>query len=362
MNYLMPRVAVKYGVFTLCCRKLTERLPKLDAALVKDPRLSDKKCYDDFDDALCHFLERSKELEPLVATRQFVDGWRARIQYYQNPKALPILIEAADSALEDAELWDYSIDIEHWHQIARSLALQYFATTSCPEIKQKLNKQIRVVYLSAGGDGYSDDLRPTPFGREAPVSYWEEYKDEASADSLQDVILVRSESARSLALYLCYTFAFLHEYTAHIFANDYQVNDVFNDGWMLFAAFDFLDQQAAAAARAGRDFPVNRAQVNVFEIEFLRRMRDNDLNLTALKGYSIAQQTDVLLKGQPLDLTFERMTHELAAFVPSKGEPNNWPTDFIYRLGESLYRGNHQQLLRAIGSAKSIRDLYGRLQ
>jgi len=361
MDYLLTQLAVQYCVFTLGCRKLTERLPHLTATLSADTRLSVKDCYRDFDAALADF-KRCVEPKRADAVRRFVEGWRGRTQYYEkiNRPAWMVLEEVAEGTLQAAENWDYRADIEDWHQAGRSLAHQYFAATPYPEISRKLTRCARIVYPydGLGSDGYKPDQNP--FGKgPSPVAYRETYQDLSAQESLENIILVRCFWDKNMALYLGYPFMFLHEYTAHIFVNDYQ-NDIFNDGWMLFAAAQFLQRQAIEERRAGKKFPLNPAQLNIFENEFLPQMKANDTNNIPAKGYAIASEIYALLKGENVHLTFENITQELAAFVPQAGEPKQWPTRFLNKLGERI-EIEAERLLANIRPATDIRDLYSRL-
>jgi hypothetical protein len=361
MDYLLTQLAVQHGVFTLGCRKLTEKLPHLTATLIADTRLSVKECCRDFDAALTDF-KRCVEPKRADAVRRFVQGWRGRTQYYENTNssAWSVLEEVAEKTIQAAENWDYRADIEDWHQIGRSLAHQYFATTPYSEVRGKLTNCARIVHPYDGLGNDSDKPDQNPFGKgPSPIAYRKTYQDPSAKENLENIILVRCLSDKNIALYLGYPFMFLHEYTAHIFVNDYQ-NDIFNDGWMLFAAASFLQRQAIEKYRAGRSFPLNPAQVSIFGNEFLPQMKANVTNNIPAKGYAIASQISELLRGENLHLTFENITQELSAFVPRADEPKQWPTRFLNKLGESL-EIDPEQLLTKIRLAEDVRDLYARL-
>ncbi len=75
--------------------------------------------------------------------------------------------------------------------------------------------------------------------RVAPAAYLPQGWNNDAARSQAHVVLVRFDFRHTFASYLSYPFLLLHEYTAHVFSTDWD-NDVFNDGWMVYAADAFL--------------------------------------------------------------------------------------------------------------------------
>jgi hypothetical protein len=139
-------------------------------------------------------------------------------------------------------------------------------------------------------------------------------------------------------------FWFIHEYTAHIFANDHNGNEIFNDGWLLHAIDNFLRSKTVLA-----DATINAYQINVFTEHLIDGL---------IRSARIGRSTACSIASLPLEDPdrFNQITYELAAFQPQLGEERTWPTDFINALGEQ-YVISRERLLEKIDASDCIRSL-----
>jgi hypothetical protein len=347
---LPERVAIKLDVYTLACRALLSRLGDLRLATQADPRLDYDTCLQRFDEVLERFFTRSTAVDRQESADQFGMLLRAEADLFRacNPDAAAIFDDLITTLQPGIFTWSHQAELERLHRQGRLLAQQFFAASSWPETHARRQRtcDLIVEYGSSATDD-AIDQRVEPFGyRAAPAAYYPCYWDSDDDQERHDVVLVRFSFEHSFGLYLAYPFFFLHEYTAHIHATDYD-NERFNDGWMLHAAAAFLH-------RAWNSYPqqldLDIEQANVFYERLYPR-----LNPIPRRACRFARDFESWLPDH-VRPWFQRITYDLAAFQPDSGEPPFWPSHVLNRL-EHSFMTDRQRLLHTLETSAHLRDV-----
>ncbi len=193
-------------------------------------------------------------------------------------------------------------------------------------------------------------MRAEPFGyKAAPVVYYPKYW-ESQGQEQSEVVMARFTYDHDFSLYLAYPFLFLHEYTAHVYAQDYG-NESFNDGWLLLAANVFLKQEWI---RRNDQCGLVRDQVNIFT-EYLYPK----ISRHAQIAVRFASDLESWLSLEFID-KFMSLTYELAAFRPNESETEFLPNEFIRAL-EHEFDVSRERLLSKFASSTTVRDLMSKL-
>jgi hypothetical protein len=343
---LQPIAATKLDLYTLACRELLTRLDELNDATHLDTRLDYDACLRMFDEVLSRFFLRSSARTLPQACPQFTNMLFADANLYRslNTRAVAVFDAIIASIGEQAATWQYTQDLERFHTQGRELARRFFAASPWPTTQTRLaNTCSLIVEYGAALDGRvgpSDD-------RVAPAGHRARYPNAAQDEILEQVVLLRFDFRHTFASYLSYPFLFLHEYTAHVYATDHE-NDIFNDGWMLYAADAFLTRLWNSDAEA---VGLNREQVKIFQNYWY----PSKLNPLPLRGCNFARDLDSWLGATTPDW-FTRVTYELAAFQPNASQSAIWPTRFIYAL-ERAFRTDRRQLLAMVRAAPDAQTL-----
>jgi len=343
-------VAIKYGAYTLCCRKLLEHLPALSEALQDDTRRSVEDCIGYVDQSLQAFFQRGAAVdlpEAVGALGGHILG-QAGLFRRQNPAAVKVFDRVVATMAEAAPTWRYQDDLETYHRQGRELARSFYAGSAWAVTQERLGREAQLVYEYGLPD--PEDLAVIgieTFGyRAAPLAYRSSYQED-SEETLRDAIIVRFVSDHDFALYLAYPYLFLHEYTAHIYATDHG-NDRFNDGWMLYAAAAFIKQQWNRFDRPD----LHLEQADCFYEHLYSR-----LNSVPRQACRFARQLDSWLAWPG---RFQAITYELAAFDPQPGLERFWPSHFLNAL-EREFWANRIRLRQKIEAAPDVRTLWSPL-
>jgi hypothetical protein len=236
---LPDEVATKLSAYTLFCRQLLTRLPALSDVLRTDTRLTCDECCQCFDQSLHEFFQKASPRDLEQAVERLGDLLRGYEGFFKdrNPQAAAIFHQVIEAARTAAPTWRYQDDLETFHQQGRQLARAFYAGSPWLVTQARMDREARLVFLY----DWEMESRDSDFGyHPVPLAFRERYPDEETGQSLEDVILVPFAFNRNFGLYLAYLYFFMHEYVAHIFALDSGKNELFNDGWLLYAADYFM--------------------------------------------------------------------------------------------------------------------------
>lgn len=334
-------VAIKFDLFTLACRNLLARLGNLSDATEGDPRLDDALCVRVFDDVLQRFFLRAAPRNLRQAVDQFAPMLLADVALLrtQNEAVAQVFDAVVAGMRAQAAAWRALDDLQHWHRHGRDLARRFFAQSPWPETQARLTRTCALeIEYNTGDDGRigPGDVRLAPAA----------YRPHAQT------VLLRFDFRHTFASYLSYPFLFLHEYTAHVHSTDWD-NDVFNDGWLIYAADAFLTRVWNEDAGS---IPLSREQIKIFQNYWYPAQ----LNPLPLRGCNLARDVDswlsIVAPGR-----FMALTYELAAFQPHEQQPVTWPTRSIFAL-ERTFRTDRTRLLTVVKTTTTAFDLFQSLQ
>jgi hypothetical protein len=367
-EFLQDSIRVQFASYILLCRCLLDRLEELSEVLPDDDTddLILEDFLDDFNEALSKGFEDYDESWGIVSTVEHICALIAanRLSYKtKNPAAWEIIEQILQAATETSQRrdpeWNYQQDIDELHNVAHELARRFFTSINGSGVCQlDLQQKAGIVYLYDDSGREVDGLGERPFGYGAsPVAYRQTYRSKIWDAELEKVILVRFVSGMNFYLYLAYPFMFLHEYTAHIFANDYK-HIIFNDGWMLQAAYKFLVIEQRDCDREKRAFDLSSAQTSVFG-EYLR----GRLNKRPQRGCRLAKFMHGLLSGKAEPINFNSITYDLCAFSAQSTDHSKWPNLFLTKLYRySNTAGRRQYLYEKLSSSTDLDELYSHLE
>jgi hypothetical protein len=337
-------VALKFGAYTLACHHFTAHLPALGKATQDDTRRTAEACCAVFDKALADFVQASSSDLP-KAVSQLGGLLRSQADLFRgdNRAAASVFDQVIAAMNTDALDWDYVADIRQMHDLGRDLARRFYANSPHAVTQERCIHECPLEFAYGAPDEEDDwptmGVLPLSY-RAAPVAFRPKSKK----------IIVRFNFDNDLALYLAYPFLFLHEYTAHIYATDHG-NDLFNDGWMLHAAADFLQQQRNRADPLTATMPYQQA--TIFYQHFFGIIKERQP--ISWRGCCLARDLASLIGCIPG--RFNVMSYELAAFAPSSGRSKKWPTQLLIQLKQELEH-NPAVLLDKIQSVANLSDLY----
>jgi hypothetical protein len=344
-------VGIKYGAFTLCCRKLLEHLSALNEALQGDTRCTVEDCIGYVDQSMQAFFQRGGATDLPEAVGALGGHILGEVGLFrrQSPAAAVVFDRMVETMAEAAPTWCYEDDLEAYHRQGRALARSFCARSPWAVTQECLSRKARLVYDYGLPD--PEDLGAVgmeTFGyRAAPLAYRTSYEEEDSGETLRDVIIVRFLFDHDFALYRAYPYLFLHEYTAHIYSTDHG-NDRFNDGWMLHAAATFLWDQWNLSEPPDPHLE----QADCFYEHLYSR-----LNPVPRQACRFARQFGSWLATPE---RFWAMTHELAAFEPQPGRERFWPNQFLNAL-EREFKANRIRLRQKIEAAPDVKTLWSML-
>ena len=360
----------KFDAHTLFCHYMVEHWDTLLIACDEDPGCF-RTCIERFDEALGRLFE-SKVKDVSEATELMARNLKAAADDIKNSNsaaAMSLELVITD-ACNNHSTWTHSKGLEICHDQGRQLGLLFFGASSWPETRARLNGRAVLEY-QFGRSHTAQLLRvlhqqdPSPQidvliqraidreVRETKENYTGlpgspyTFKGQTSADYS---ISIPFTAANNLMLYLSYPFLFMHEYTAHIFSTD-ELNDRFNDGWMLYAISQYLLRNWPSDARMSF---LKKDQAYAFKRFLLEKLNDE-----ARDHHDAAEEFDYFLLpwGQG---RFEEITYELAAYVPDSGQLTTWPTSVLKELTADLRDPN--RLKGKMQLAPSLRALYPHLK
>lgn len=324
-------VAIKYNAFTLCCRKLFAHLDEFDRPLRRETRLPKEKIWANFEDVLGDLYEAApasweKAAELLTSGLKTKRDFVATI----NPGVAEAIAAVIGDIVAHAPTWQYRDDVGRWQALGQELARRFYADTPHTETQERLGRDMALDLEWAG---------ETP---KAPFGYREDCLAEAE-EPVPGIIMVRFSFHDKFINYLAYPFFFLHEYVSHAYAVNTR-SELFEDGWLLFAANSFFGRQYHSALIP----ELKNGQVDVLERYLLQHFRE-----TANDGYFLAKHFDTWCLDRVPEC-FTALTHELATLAPDPAMPHS---DFIHLLSHHR-KARPDTLLHWLERAKTCRTLW----
>lgn len=347
-------VETKYSTYLLFCRQMLESLPELVNVARSDAQedIAEEKYLKVFDERLVEFWNGRNYPDLQQAVQSFAGLLQTSIEVSvgREHPIYQVFQRLISNSLAQVNNWNYLQEIKQHHQQGRALAQKFFTICSPVSFGEKLkcNAELELEYgnSSTAGDKPSVDLN---LGyRAAPIGT---HHIKGNNGAQRPRIILRVSYDNDFKLYLCYPFLFLHEYTSHIFGNDFK-NAKFNDGWMLFAASDFLNNDRLDAPD---NHPLTLDQVEIFREHFYQ-----SIGPICKKGFGTAFRLWGWLSRNSSSISFQSITCELASFEPQSGEKRSWPTQFINALDTDLSE-NPRSLEEKMESFSDIRSLFSAL-
>jgi hypothetical protein len=145
-----------------------------------------------------------------------------------NPHAARVVEAMLADIEQKAPEWEYRAEVERHRAWGEKLSTFFYEGTPWPRTQERLLTKTAVVFE------YTDC-------RNAPMAYYERYKQATEDEPDENVILVRFSFEDDFPHYCAYPFFFFHEYASHVHgANSH--TDTFDDGWMVFAIHKYLEK------------------------------------------------------------------------------------------------------------------------
>jgi hypothetical protein len=334
---ITPEILAIMDQYTLACRNLLQRLDCLSLATqeIEEEGLTYDGCLKDFNHILQEFFNvcSGRSPDPPVEVLKRKLGGRAQ-DVRHHPHLAGIYDEIISEIDGQASLWSFRDDLEYWHEQGRILAGRFFdeghwdATGRNPEIRCEW------------------DLDYDCYKSAPPAAYLPK----------TNRLIVSFHFDHGFKHYLTYPIFFLHEYTAHVYALDHGKNKMFNDGWMLYAACQFLAVERQRTLAASGEFPLHEVQTRLLPRYIPHGMKKPEER----RGYELAQSLDHLFQGSERCLM--QISKELTAFKTMPGEEEEWPTVFLKSLERDL-KGRKddpeglKNLVATLRTAPNVREM-----
>ena len=332
-----PEILAIIDQYTLACRQLLQRLDQLSLATqeMEDKHLTFDGCLENFNLILLDCFEVCSgglpEPPGEVLKRKLAD--RA-----QDVRHLPALCEIYEEIIAEIGShtpdWSHRHDLEYWHEQGRILAGLFFNEEHWVATGKKLAAKCIV------------EIDYDCYRTAAPAAYLPK----------DNKLILRFHFGHDFTHYLNYPIFFLHEYTAHVYALDHGQNKMFNDGWMLYAACQFLASERQRALATAGHFPLHEAQTRLCT-QYIPHGMSRPFER---RGYELAQSLHHLFLGS--EDCLRKISLELAAFRPLPGEEEVWPTTFLKSLERDLRRKRDdpeglKNLIDSLKNAGNVREL-----
>lgn len=365
--------AHKFDAHALFCHYMVEHWDTLLIACDGDP-VCFKTCVVRFDEALGRLFD-TKVKDIAEATDLMTRNLQAAADDIKtsNSAAATALGLVITDACNNHSTWTHSKGLEICHDQGRELGLLFFQASTWPGTKARLNRRAVLEY-QFGRSHTAQLLRvlhqqdPSPQVdvliqraidrevRETKENYTGlpgspyTFQGQTSQDYSISIPFTR---ANNLMLYLSYPFLFMHEYTAHIFSTD-ELNDRFNDGWMLYAISEYLAKNWVWDSRMSF---LKNDQAYAFKRFLLGKLDDE-----ARDNHDSAEEIDYFLLPWDKDGRFEQFTYELADYIPGPGQLPTWPTSVLKKLTADLKDPNRLKREMQLSPSLSLRALYPHLK
>lgn len=310
-------VAIKYNAFTLCYSKLLAHLDEFEKPLRHQTQLKKEDVWARFDSVLQEDIYEASPGSFEEATELMVDGLQVKRKSVAtiNPGVAEIIAAIIGDIEAYAPTWQYRDDVGRWQALGQELAQCFYADSPHTETQERLGRGAALDFEWIG---------ETP---KAPFGYREECLAKAE-ESVPGVIMARFSFQDRFINYLAYPFFFLHEYLSHVYAVDTS-SELFEDGWLLYAAHVFFKRRALRLGIAGLadEHP-----------QLLDKHIRSNLNGIARRGFDSASWAKdwlaLKLGFREGNKFFTRLSRHLAALVPGKDVDAGFHGDFIYAFSD----------------------------
>lgn len=310
-------VAIKYNAFTLCYSKLLAHLDEFEKPLRRQTQLKKEGIWARFDSVLQEDIYEASPGSFDEATELMLDGLQVKRKSVAtiSPDVAEVFAAIISDIEAHAPTWQYQDDVGRWQALGQELAQRFYADSPHVETQERLERDVTLDFEWVG---------ETP---KAPFGYREDCLAKAE-EPVPGIIMVRFSFQDEFINYLAYPFFFLHEYLSHVYAVDTS-SELFEDGWLLYAAHVFFKRRALRLGIAGL--------ADIHLLAFGERIRPN-LNDTARKGFGLASLAEdwlTLKLGYRVGTKcFAALSHHLAALVPGEDVDTWFHGNFIYALSD----------------------------
>jgi hypothetical protein len=261
-DHLPDSIVLKYSLFTLAARQLLVSLPAINTALESESRISKDDVFRIFDLSIHSVLTEAilVDVEQGAQLLTHLIESRAMLVGTYNPSLQAAFCNLAQGVRENASVWNFAEDIERYHRQANQLAVLFYAGADSEQLQLCLENKF--------------SLRLE----------WENGTFPPVATHFRDkTIAVRFNFKQGIADYLSYLFLLLHEYVSHVFLPPNLASDLFQDGWLLYAAYAFLRRRWIIIAEEHTIYP---DQVDIVEQHLLPLLDE----IRSRASYYFAQQ------------------------------------------------------------------------
>jgi hypothetical protein len=310
-------LAIKYNAFSLCYNKLLAHLGDFEKPLRGQTQLQKEDIWARFDSVLQEDIYEASPGSFEEATELMLDGLRVKRKSVAtiSPGVAEVIAAIIGDIEAHAPTWRYRDDVGRWQTLGQELAQCFYADSPHAETQKRLGRDVALNFEWVG---------ETP---RAPFGYREDCLAKAE-EPVPGIIMVRFSFQDEFINYLAYPFFFLHEYLSHVYAVDTS-SELFEDGWLLYAAHVFFKRRALRLGIAGL--------ADMHLLAFDECIRPN-LNDTARKGFGLASLAEdwlALKLGYRVGTKcFAALSRHLAALVPGEDVDTWFHSKFIYVLSD----------------------------
>jgi len=288
-----PLYEVKFGAYLLASAALHGILGKLWKVADDEPEFAVEDLIASYEQRLQEFFNNWHSENPRKTYAEMLHvvdelTHQARVIH---PAAGAVLLGGQTWMAKAVKSWDPFRHLADLHDAALDVARDFFG--GCHPLADRLPQQCRC----------DMEVRKKQEG--------EPYMLYSREQSAIEALFFFQSGEPHFRWYLALPFRFLHEYTAHIYALDPGF-EVFSDGWMIFAAAQFMEDSWLACRPA---FRLSEDQAHVF-----RRSIQSTLPPMPQKGMHLAGHVHAMLNSAMKPATFLELTHRLCSIKP-KGLP-----------------------------------------
>lgn len=304
------RIKIYFDLYTLACNTFLNEVAAFRNAVwgSADKYATLEDCYAYIDNSLFATYESTPSDLPQAAG-WLADELRAKTGPLGSyiPKLASCIDSLAGQIVINAPAWSCSANIVRWHEIGRELSLEYFDSRNSQY--QRFDRKAKTIKVE-----YSSSSRST-------FSHQEYLLESEGNPTVSDTIFIHFSIEDGVKDYLTYPFFFMHEYVSHMFSEKTD-SELFYDGWLFWAAYEFLIHNSTYAKSLG----LESEQINAFDEGTIKASR-------AKTGYDQARRVCNWDKNEKLGC-FHNLMHQLASIGRTESQ--------------SKYKFSHSEFLHAV--------------